>query len=232
MIKRFYKEVAVALQAGGLAVTLDGRPIKTPAKAALVVPARALAEAVAEEWRAQGDEVRPREMPMTRLASTAIDRVARHRVEIVDAVAAYGAGDVVCYYAERPAELVARQQAAWQPLLDWLERCHGARLAVTAGIVHVGQSEAALERLRRLADGFDDFPLAALQSATAAAGSVVIALALLAGEIDAAAAFGASRVDETFQIERWGEDAEAAEARAALARDLADAARFVALLGK
>ncbi len=231
MIKRFYTEVAVAGQAGGLVVTLDGRPIKTPAKAVLAVPARALAEAVAGEWRAQGDEVRPREMPMTRLASTAIDRVARHRAEIVDAVTAYGANDLVCYRAEQPTVLVARQQAGWQPLLDWLARRHGVRLAVTAGIVPVGQSEAALARLRRLVADFDDFPLAALQSATAATGSLVIALALLDGVVDTGAAFEASQVDETFQTEQWGEDAEAAEARAALARDLADAARFMTLLG-
>ena len=229
-MKRFYKRAGTAAAAGGFAVVLDDRPVRTPAKAGLVLPNRPLAEAIAAEWRLQGERIEPATMPLMRLASTAIDRVAPQRDSVIDAVAAYAGTDLVCFRADGPAELAARQEAAWRPLLDWLDRRYGARLEVTAGIVPVPQGTAALDRLRAAVAAFDDFRLTALQTATAAAGSLAIGLALVEGELDARAAFAVSQVDEAFQLEQWGDDAEAAKGRAALASELDAAARMIDLL--
>ena len=225
-MKRVYQDVAVVAGEGGFGVTLDGRPVRTPGRKPLGVASRALAEAIAAEWRAQGDKVEPATMPLTRLASTALDLVPERRPAIVGEVAGYAATDLVCYRAEAPAALVARQHAAWQPLLDWAAERFGAALAVTAGVLPQAQPGAALDALRRAVEAQDDLSLVALRAATAAAGSLVIALALLEGRIDAAEAFDISQLDETFQIERWGEDAEATRRRAALRDDLAQAAAF------
>ncbi|MCG8692834.1 MAG: hypothetical protein MI806_16655 [Minwuiales bacterium] len=229
-MKRFYKQVETAEEAGGYAVTLDGRPIRTPAKAALLLPSPGLAEAVAAEWREQGETVQPADMPIMRLASTAIDRVAGRREEVVDTVAAFGGSDLLCYRAEGPAELAARQAAAWQPLLDWLAERHGVALSVTAGIVHVQQSAESLAALRSIVAGYDDFALTALHTATAACGSLVVGLALVDGRLGPDEAFQAGQVDEAYQAEKWGEDAEAAKARRILAAEIEAAARFVDLL--
>jgi chaperone required for assembly of F1-ATPase len=225
-VKRVYTEVAVEPAEGGFAVMLDGRPVRTPGRRMLAVPSRALAEAIAAEWRAQGDRVEPRSMPLTRLASTALDLVGQRRPAIVDEIAAYAGTDLVCYRADAPAELAARQHAAWQPLLDWAAARYGAAFVVTQGVVPRTQPPEALAALRRAVEAYDDMALVALHAATAAAGSLIVALALLDGRIDAAEAFAASQLDETFQIEKWGEDAEAARRRAALRDDLAQAAEF------
>jgi len=225
-VKRVYKKVAVRAAEGGFAVMLDGRPVRTPGRKMLVVPSRALAEAIAGEWRAQGDKVEPRSMPLTRLASTALDLVGQRRPAIVDEIAAYAMTDLVCYRADAPAELKARQHEVWQPLLDWAAARYGAALVVTAGVVPRPQPPEALAALRRAVEAYDDMALVALHAATAAAGSLIVALALLDGHIDAAEAFAISQLDETFQIERWGEDAEAARRRAALRDDLAQTAEF------
>ena len=172
----------------------------------------------------------PATMPLMRLASTAVDQVSGQRKVVIDGIAEYGASDLVCYRADGPPELVDRQVAAGRPLLDWLDRRYDVRLATTTGIVHVAQPAAALDGLRAAVAVLDDFVLSALHAATAAAGSVAIGLALIEGELDAAAALAASQVDETFQIERWGADPEAAERRAALAGELAAAARMIELL--
>jgi chaperone required for assembly of F1-ATPase len=215
---------------GGWGVALDGRPIRTPAKNELVVPTAALAAAIAAEWRAQQDEVRPATMPLTRLAATAIDRTARQRPQIVTETANYAGTDLICYRADRPPELVDRQEAQWGPLIDWAMARYDAALAVTSGIVPTRQSPTALDAFAAAVAGQDDFRLTALHTLTAVCGSLVIALALFEGKLDAEAAFAASQLDETFQIEQWGEDAEAAARRQALADDIAAAARFAALL--
>jgi chaperone required for assembly of F1-ATPase len=169
-------------------------------------------------------------MPLTRLAATAIDRTVLKRAEIVAEIANYAATDLVCYRAEHPPALAMRQEAAWQPLIDWAAGRYDAGLTVTAGIVPQPQSPTSLKAFAAAVGAQDDFRLTALQAATAACGSLVIALALLEGRLDAEAAFAASQLEETFQIEAWGEDAEAAARRAALAADIAAAARFLELL--
>ena len=231
MKKRFYKQAAVIdREDGGYGIALDGRPIRTPGGSQLAAPTRALAEAVAAEWNAQGDEISPQTMPMMRLAATAIDRIGRERMAIVDGIAAYGGSDLLCYRAESPAGLVERQAKLWQPLLDWAAETHGARLAVTQGISHIAQDEAALAALRKAVESQDDYRLAAVSQLTPACGSLVIALALLAGHIGADRAVEASQLDEDWQAEQWGQDKEAIDRRANVAREIADAARFLELL--
>lgn len=233
--QRFYKTVAVeavdgAKNAAGFGVTLDGRRIKTPAKVEMILPGRGLAEAVAAEWDGQGEEVDPAAMPLTGLVWTALDLVRPGRARAIEDLAAYAAHDLLCYRAEAPTELVARQQELWQPLLEWAARTLDAPLNVTAGVISVAQPAASLSALRGAVESKDDFELTALSGAVTAAGSLVIGLALGAGRIDAAAAFEAAQLDENYQIERWGEDPEAVRRRAAIKADLEAAARLFELL--
>lgn len=230
-LKRAYAEAGIAAAAGGFAIELDGKPVRTPAKAPLIVPTRKLAAAIAEEWQAQGERIDPATMPLTRLASIAIDLVAPRRAAAVAAIVKYAETDLVCYRAQHPPELVRRQDAAWQPLVDWAAERHGARLEVTEAIVPRDQPAAALAALRHAVEAYDVWALAALNLATAACGSVVVALALAAGLLDAAQAFAAAQLEESFEIEQWGEDAEQTQRRALLSDDIAASARFLALLG-
>jgi len=229
-MKRVYKQAAARAAEGGWGVALDGRPMRTPAKHELIVPSAALAEAVAAEWDAQQDEIRPATMPLTRLAATAIDRTRTQRELVAAETANYAGTDLVCYRADHPPALIARQHAGWQPLIDWAMQRYDAALAVTSGIVPQPQSPAALKAFAAAVAAQDDFRLTALHAMTTACGSLVIALALIEGRLDAAAAFAVSQLDETFQIEAWGEDAEAAARRRGLAEDIEAAARFVQLL--
>lgn len=226
-IKRFYSTVAVLNEAGdgGFGVTLDGRPVRTPAKALLRVPSRGFADAVAAEWAEQGKEVDPGTMAMTTLACTAIDLVRVKQSQVVQEVAAFGGHDLLCYRVEAPADLAARQNAAWQPLLDWAALNLDAPLKVTAGIVSVVQPPASLQNLQRAVEGLDVFELAALSCAVNAAGSLVIGLALRAGRVDAAHALEAAQIDEAYQADRWGEDPDTARRCEGVAADLIAAAR-------
>jgi chaperone required for assembly of F1-ATPase len=229
-MKRVYKQATARAAEGGWGVALDGRPMRTPAKHELIVPSAALAEAIAAEWDAQQDEIRPATMPLTRLAATAIDRTRTQRELVVAEAANYAGTDLVCYRAEHPPALIARQHAEWQPLIDWAMQRYDAALAVTSGVVPQPQSPAALKAFAAAVAAQDDFRLTALHTMTTACGSLVIALALMERRLDAASAFAVSQLDETFQIEAWGEDAEAAARRQSLAEDIEAAARFVRLL--
>ncbi|BBK30241.1 chaperone required for assembly of F1-ATPase [Stella humosa] len=230
-MRRVYKLVAVTAEADGHQVRLDGRPLRTPGRQALLLPHAALAAAIAGEWDAQTDKVRPATMPMTQLAATAIDRVLPDPAAMADAIARFGASDLLCYRAQEPAALVQRQHAVWQPLLDWAALEHDAALHVAHGVMPVDQPPAALAALRAAVGRIDPWRLAALSVLTPAAGSLVIALAVVLGRLDAETAWAASQLDETFQIEAWGEDAEAAERRRALLAEMAEVERFIALLG-
>jgi chaperone required for assembly of F1-ATPase len=229
-VKRIYRKAEALPVDGGHGVALDGRNVKTPRRRDLVVPSPALAAAIAAEWEAQHGEIHPETMPLTRLAGTAIDRDAAQREAVVRQVADYAGTDLVCYRASHPPALAARQQAVWQPLLDWAVQRYAAPLTVTSGVIPSSQPAASLAALAAAVAAYEDFALTALHAATAACGSLVIALALLEGRLDPAEAFAASQLDESFQIEAWGEDKEQAERRAALSADIAAAARFLALL--
>lgn len=229
-VKRFYAAADIGAVEDGFAVTLDGRIVKTPDGARLVVPTHALAEAIAGEWAAQEKTVRPDTMPLARLAVAAIDQVRPNRQGVVDRLLAYIGTDLVCYRADSPADLVARQEAAWRPLLDWMNGACGASFVVTTGVMPAAQPPATTLALEAAIDPFDDMEIAALAGATKATGSLVVALALAAGCIDGEEAFAASMVDELFQAERWGEDAEAAARRRVLHREIHAAARFFDLV--
>ena len=230
-MKRFYKEVAAVPVEGGHAIRLDGRTVRTPARTVLTLPNVALADAVAGEWAAQGETIDPRSMPLTGLANAAIDRVAPDRAAFARDIAAYGETDLLCYRADEPAGLVARQAAEWDPLLDWARTRFDVHFAVTSGIVHRPQPAATIARLAEAVAARDAFALAGLSPLVTIGGSLVAALALAEGAIDADTAFAATHLDELWQAGIWGEDMLAADARAARKRDFAAAARFLTLLG-
>jgi len=225
-VKRFYKEVTVADRA----ILLDGKPVKTPARTELILPTSALAEAVAAEWRAQEEEIDPRTMRLTGLSNTAIDRVAPDVPAFVRPLAAYAESDLLCYRAEAPAELDARQAQEWDPLLDWARGRYDVHFVITTGIIHAPQPPATVARLGEVLIAQDAFTLAAMSPLVTIGGSLVTALALVEGAIDADRAFDATHLDELWQAERWGEDKLALEARAARRRDFMAAAEMVKLL--
>jgi chaperone required for assembly of F1-ATPase len=229
-MRRFYKGAEIVSHGQGYRVALDGRTVTTPAKRDLILPTAALAAAIAGEWNTQDGDVRRAEMPLTQIANIALDRVGPQRVSIVDQIAAYAGTDAVCYRAARPPELTLRQQQVWQPLLDWAALRYDAPLEVTAGVIPIAQPAASLNAFAIAVAEHDDFALAALHLATAACGSLVIALALVEGRLDPGGAFAASQLDESFEIEAWGEDAEQAQRRQALAGDITAAANFLSLL--
>ena len=230
-MKRFYRTAAATPpDAGGHGVALDGRRVRTPAGAPLALPTAALAEAIAAEWAAQGEELRPRAMAMMSLAATAIDRTAPRAAEVAAEIARYGETDLLCYRDAGGGELARRQNAAWQPVLDWLAATHGARLRPVAGVMPARQEAGALAALRRVVGALDAFRLTALHAAATASGSVALALALLGGRLDAAQAWRCARIDELWQAERWGEDSEALGQGERLRDDLAAAGRFLELL--
>ncbi|MDE0174578.1 MAG: ATPase [Defluviicoccus sp.] len=228
-MRRFYKGARSAPVAGGFGVFLDDRPVMTPGKRILTVPRAALGDAVADEWSAQEETVDPMSMPLTRFANTALDIVGGKRGEVVAEIAGYGETDLVCYRVDRPAELRRRQEAAWDPLVDWIGEECGVRLEVTAGLIPAPQPEEAVAALRARVAALDDFVLAAFQRATGALGSVVLALAMTNGRLGAEEAWAASTIDEAYQAERWGEDGEAGEVREVLRSELLAADRFIRL---
>lgn len=210
--KRFWKAArAEALPDGGFTVMLDARRVKTPAKADLILPTRALAEAMAAEWDAQQGQIDPRSMPLTRAANSAIDKVAAQQDEVAALIAAYGGSDHLCYRATGPEMLVKRQAEAWDPLLAWAGEALGAPLKVASGIVHVDQPPGSLAALTARVAALTAFELAALHDLVALSGSLVLGLAVAEGAIEPDRAWALSRIDEDYQAELWGRDEEAAE---------------------
>lgn len=229
--KRFWKTATAEPCDGGFTVRLDGRAVKTPAKAVFVVPTLAMAQAAAAEWDAQSGAVRPDTMPVTRAANSAIDKLGPQFDAVVDLLAAYGASDLLCYRAPGPEALVARQAAGWDPLLGWAALDLGAPLNVTAGIAPIGQPAESLTRLHALTASLDAFRLAAFHDLVAITGSLVLAFAVIRGRLSAEEAFALSRIDETWQAEFWGVDEDAAALEASKKQALLEAADFHALCG-
>ncbi|MCW8835913.1 MAG: ATPase [Rhodospirillales bacterium] len=228
-MKRFYKTAGVDGTDGGYSVTLDGRRIKTPMGRSLIVSSRDLAAAIAEEWDAQPEEIRPESMPLMRLAATAIDRVADNREAVIRDIVRFAETELLCYWSEHPEDLASRQLERWQPLLDWLDDVFGARLTVTRGILPVPQPPEAIEAIRGSIKERSDEELVVLHDMAGAMGSLALALAAVSGRLDAQDAFELSRLDEAFQNERWGEDDEAISRNELLRRDVLAAGRFLAL---
>ena len=229
-MKRFWSEATVAEAGGGWEIRLDGRPVRTPGKSALVVPTRALAAHLASEWEAQTDAVDPETMPATRMANSAIEKVAPQIAAVASHLLSYGGTDLLCYRAEAPEALVARQSEAWDPWIAWAAEELGARLTVTAGIVPVDQPPEALAALGSELDRFGAFELAAVHDLVGLPGSLVLGLAAARGAETADAIWRASRIDEIWQIEQWGEDDLAEAANARKARAFAEAVHFLTLV--
>ncbi len=224
--RRFYKTVSVSAERG---ILLDGKPVKTPMKAALVLPTMALARAVAEEWDAQGEKIEPATMPLTRLANTAIDRVMPDRARIVAEMLEFAGSDLVCYRAETPPDLIERQALVWNPVLDWAAAELNADFVVTAGIMHRPQPQAALKAVERHLQGLDPFVLTALYNLMTLTGSLLIAAMMVSGRLEPEAGWRAAHTDEEYQIEQWGEDAEARQCRDFRHREFLASWRFAGL---
>jgi chaperone required for assembly of F1-ATPase len=224
--RRFYKSATSTPVEGGWGILLDSKALRSPAKRPFVLPTRALAEAIAGEWQAQGEKVQPSSMPLMQFAATAIDRLADDRSALIEEIAGYACSDLVCYRAEEPPSLVRRQEETWQPLVAWVAERYDVALNVTTGIMAVEQPAYALATFRRVLETCDLFALTALAGATGSAGSLVIALALAEGRLGPDEATDAALLDELFQAERWGSDPEAERRRAAIRADLHAAKRF------
>lgn len=228
--RRFWKAASVEAEGGGWQVLLDGRPIRTPGKLPLVMPTRALAQAIAAEWDAQADVIDPNTMPLTRAANSAVEKVTPQFAAVADMLAGYGGTDLLSYRASGPATLAERQAAGWDPLIDWAARALRAPLKITEGVIPVAQDAGALARLRARLDDLTPWQLTALHDLVTLPGSLVLGLAVLEGRLDADAAHALSRIDETFQAERWGRDDEAEAAAAARLDAMRVAARLLDLL--
>jgi len=231
-VKRFYAEARGVPADSGYGIELDGKPLRTPARRPLAVPTRTLAEAIADEWNAQVEAIDPRATPLTGLANAAIDRVAPDREAFARGLARYGESDLLCYRAEPGSRLAGRQAASWDPILAWARRRYQVDFAITCGVVPAPQARATLDRLEQAVLARTSFELAALSPLVTIAGSLVVALAVAEGAIDAGTAWRAAALDDLWQAEKWGEDAEAAKALDARRRDFDAAARFLALLAQ
>jgi chaperone required for assembly of F1-ATPase len=229
-MKRFWKDVGAEQDGEGWAVRLDGRPLKTPARAALAVPTSPLADAIADEWRAVGETIDPRAMPLTGLANAAIDRVEPDRQAFANGLASYAEADLLCYRADGPPGLVERQEEAWDALLAWARRRYDVDFVTTAGLMHVAQPAATVEQLSHAVAAVDNFHLAGLSPLVTVGGSLVTALAVLEKAIEADEAWLAVSIDDCWQLEQWGADAEAEAALENRRRDFLAAARFLGLL--
>lgn len=224
--KRFWKEVSVQPEEGGFAVLLDARRLRTPAKAPLILPSRDLAEMVAAEWAAQDATINPESMPATRAANAALDKVTPQFAEVAAMLAAYAETDLLCYRAEAPAELVAEQANAWDPLLDWAARRYGVRFAVTTGIMPAAQPPGLLTALSAEVGRLTPFQLTGFHDLVAMSGSLILGLAVAERQGTPGALWDLSRIDEDWQARHWGTDDEAADQAARRREAFLNAAKF------
>ncbi|GLQ78160.1 ATPase [Mesorhizobium huakuii] len=219
--KRFYKTASVAPIEAGFAVHLDGRPVRTPGKALLALPTEAAAALVADEFAEQGETINPVTMPVMRLVNTAIDGVASDPQAVLEDILRFASSDLLCYRADAPQGLVERQNEQWDPVIDWARTALAARFNLAEGVIHVEQPRETIAVLgSHLNQRAEPLRLAAIHLMTSLTGSALLALAVDFGELDAEAAWAAGHVDEDWQIEHWGQDAEAVARRAARKRDM------------
>lgn len=228
--KKFWTDVSVVEVEGGYTVQLDKRPVKTPAKATLVVPTLAMVEMIAAEWEVQDGTVKPETMPFTRSANAAIDKVTHQHAEVADMITDYGDSDLLCYRANSPAELVARQDRLWDPYLDWASENLDAKLLPRVGVIHSPQDPQSIENLRRVVHAFNAFELTAIHDLVGLSGSLILGLAAAYGHESPDSIWEISRVDERWQAEQWGNDDEALEAEAKKKSEFMHAANFFNLV--
>jgi chaperone required for assembly of F1-ATPase len=231
-VKRFWKEVSVERESSGWAIRLDERPVRTPARASLVVPSEPLAEAIADEWRPVGEMIDSRAMPLTGLANAAIDRIAPEPHAFVAGIATYAEADLACYRSDWPPELVSRQAQSWEELLAWGRRRYDVDFSTTSGLLHVPQPQATIDRLSQAVAELDAFHLAGLSPLVTAGGSLLAALAVLEKALTPEEAWDAVSIDDRWQLEQWGADSEARAALENRRKDFLAAARFLDLLEK
>jgi len=231
--QRFYKSatlVSVDDTFESWGIELDGRPVRTPSGNALNAPVKRLAEAMVTEWNNQGKQVIPASMPLCGLANAAVDRIGPQRTTFIEKIKGHANSDLVCYWAEFPPDLVKSQHDTWQPLIDWANKSFGTAFQTTVGIKHIDQPEESISIMGQEAGKFDDFALAAFTDLETTLGSVIIAMSLYHQKINLDQAFDAAFLDELFQIDRWGEDQEAAERRKGVREELAATHNFINLL--
>lgn len=229
-MKRFWTSVDIVPGPDGHVVALDGRPVRTPGRLALALPTLAMAEAIADEWRAVVGDIDPRAMPLTGLANVAIERITPDPAPFAANLASYAQSDLLCYRAESPEPLVARQQAAWDPILDWARGRYDIHVEVTHGIIHRAQSPLTLARLGEAVANRAPFELAGLSPIVTVTGSLIAALALIEGAAEADAVWRAANVDEDWQAEQWGSDDWALATQAAHRADFDAGVRLLSLL--
>jgi chaperone required for assembly of F1-ATPase len=229
-LKRFWTTAEAVAEDSGWGVRLDERALRTPGRALLIVPTEALATAIAEEWASAAEDIDSLAMPLTGLANAAIDRVTSDRAAFAAGLTRYAEADLACYRAEGPETLAARQRQSWDELLGWARRRFDVDFVVTTGIVHVAQPRPTVERLAHEVAALDAFRLAGLSPLVTIGGSLIAALAVLEGALTPEQAWAAVSIDERWQIEKWGADAEAELAMANRERDFLAAARFLELL--
>jgi chaperone required for assembly of F1-ATPase len=229
-VKRFWKAAEVTREGDGWSLSLDGKPLCTPARASLEVPGEALARAIANEWNGVEGEVDPRDMPLTGLANAAVDRVAPDKASFAASLARYAEADLACYRAEGPQALVERQSAAWDPLLDWARRRFDVDFQTTSELLHAPQPSATVDRLGHAVAALDPFRLAGLSPLVTIGGSLVAALAVIEKAITPEEAWDAVSVDQRWQLDQWGSDTEAEQVLANRRRDFHAAAQFLELL--
>ncbi|WP_428678649.1 ATP12 family chaperone protein [Sphingopyxis sp.] len=229
-MKRFWKQADVIAEDGGWGIALDGRPVRTPSRAPLIVASRALADASAAEWDAQGEDIDPASMPMTGMANAAIDIAGADPVAFAEPIAAYAESELFCYREDRDAVLQAEQTASWNPLLAWAEQRYGVEFALAQGVLPIDQPGATVAGLRGAVLAHTPFRLAPLTILVTIGGSLVAGLALAEEAYPAEALWTAVSLDELYQERRWGADSEAQKARARREAEWHNAARFLSLL--
>lgn len=230
-MRRFYKQAAAGIAPGGHTVRLDGNMLRTPLRHPVIVSGALLAGALAAEWEAQGDEIKPATMPLTQLVCTMIDKADSHeRLEMEAEIVKYAGSDLVCYLAAHPADLLARQENLWHPLLAWMQDEYGVTLTSVRGIQYVEQDKAALDKIASVVKGMDAASFTAAQVVMGVTGSAVIGLCMAAGRIGAAQAFAAATVDEAYQLEKWGEDALARQRLQRIEAELVSVEKFLFLI--
>jgi chaperone required for assembly of F1-ATPase len=229
-MKRFYKLASVTADAAPFGVALDGRPLRTPSRATLALPARALAEAIAAEWNGQGEVIVPQSMPLTGLANAAIDRVAPDVAGFADGLAVFAENELLAYRADHPPVLVAHQAAQWDPWLAWARGRYDVDFTLVTGIIHRPQPAATLARITAAYRAYDAFRLAALHPVVTISSSAVIGLAVAEAQMDADAAWAIGHLDELWQAEQWGKDPLAEAGHKERQRDLSAAATMLRLL--
>jgi chaperone required for assembly of F1-ATPase len=230
-LKRFWSQAAVVREVAHFAIRLDARPMRLPGGPLLALRSEALAVAIAQEWQDAPETFTPEDVPMTRIAGTAQERVTPDPGTTIEALLKYGGTDLLCYEAEGPADLVRRQEKAWLPWLEWAATRYDARLRRAQGVMPIDQPAEAMAALRMAVARHPPFVLAGLGILVPATGSLILGLAVAEGALGAADAHALAALDELYEAEKWGDDLEAVARRRNVAADIADAARFIALSG-